>query len=173
MSFSRNLAMSIKKPLLYARGFSNISYRPWNICSISSYILSVWIDQEDLLLKLPAIITNILFNVSKMIKNVCSLADMSSLLYQLVYYLYFSSSMLSLLRSAGKCHVWRNNNTSKKQDINEEWEENQSLNIKTAVERPILKLGLPNFRWSFYFILLLVSSLLFRRFFYDVTLDTF
>ncbi len=29
---------------------------------------------------------------------------------------------------------------------------NQPLNIKTAVERPILKLGLPNFRWSFYFI---------------------
>ena len=24
--------------------------------------------------------------------------------------------------------------------------ENQTLNIKTAVERPILKLGLPNFR---------------------------
>ncbi len=28
----------------------------------------------------------------------------------------------------------------------------QPLNIKTAVERPILKLGLPNFSWSFYFI---------------------
>jgi len=28
---------------------------------------------------------------------------------------------------------------------------NQPLNIKTAVERPILKLGLPNFRWSLYF----------------------
>ena len=27
----------------------------------------------------------------------------------------------------------------------------QPLNIKTAVERPILKLGLPNFRLSFYF----------------------
>ena len=26
---------------------------------------------------------------------------------------------------------------------------NQSLNIKTAIEWPILKLGLPNFRWSF------------------------
>ena len=26
---------------------------------------------------------------------------------------------------------------------------NQPINIKTAVERPILKLGLPNFRWSF------------------------
>ena len=42
---------------------------------------------------------------------------------------------------------------------------NQPLNIKTAVERPILKLGLPNFRWSSYFILLLVSSLLFIRIF--------
>ena len=41
--------------------------------------------------------------------------------------------------------------------------ENQPLNIKTAVERPILKLRLPNFRWSFYFILLPVMSLLFRR----------
>ncbi len=28
---------------------------------------------------------------------------------------------------------------------------NQPLNIKTAVERPILKLGLSNFKWSFYF----------------------
>ena len=28
---------------------------------------------------------------------------------------------------------------------------NQPLNIKTAVERPILKLGLPNFRWSMTF----------------------
>ncbi len=27
----------------------------------------------------------------------------------------------------------------------------QPLKIKTAVERPILKLGLPNFVWSFYF----------------------
>ncbi len=35
---------------------------------------------------------------------------------------------------------------------------NQPIDIKTAVERPILKLGLPNFRWSFYFILLLVAS---------------
>ena len=42
---------------------------------------------------------------------------------------------------------------------------NQPLNIKTAVEGPILKLGLPNFRWSFYSILLLVTSLLFRRIF--------
>ena len=39
---------------------------------------------------------------------------------------------------------------------------NQPLNIKTAVERQILKLRLPNFRWSFYFILLLVAFLLFR-----------
>ncbi len=42
---------------------------------------------------------------------------------------------------------------------------NQLLNIKTAVKRPILKLRLPNFWWSFYFILLLVASLLFRRIF--------
>ncbi len=42
---------------------------------------------------------------------------------------------------------------------------NQPLNIKTAVERPILKPGLSSFRWSFYFILLLVASLLCRRFF--------
>ena len=28
---------------------------------------------------------------------------------------------------------------------------NQPLNIKTAVERPILKLGLPNFIWIFKF----------------------
>ena len=41
----------------------------------------------------------------------------------------------------------------------------QPLNIKTAVKRPILQLGLPNFRWSFFFILLLVASLLFRRIF--------
>ena len=40
---------------------------------------------------------------------------------------------------------------------------NQPLTIKTSVERPILKLGYPNFRWSF-FILLLVASLLFRLF---------
>ncbi len=36
---------------------------------------------------------------------------------------------------------------------------NQLLDIKTAVERQILKLGLPSFRWSFYFFLLLVASL--------------
>ena len=35
---------------------------------------------------------------------------------------------------------------------------NQPRNIKTAVELPILKLGLPNFKWSFYFNLLLVTS---------------
>ena len=48
---------------------------------------------------------------------------------------------------------------------------NQLLNIKTAVERPIFKLRLPNFRWSFYFILLLVASLFLRRIF--MTHDTF
>ncbi len=42
---------------------------------------------------------------------------------------------------------------------------------KTAVDRPIL--NLLNFRWIFYFILLLVAFLLFKRFFYDVTHDTF
>ena len=42
---------------------------------------------------------------------------------------------------------------------------NQPLNIKTAVEMPILKLGLPHFSWSFYFILFLVVSLLFGRIF--------
>ena len=36
---------------------------------------------------------------------------------------------------------------------------NQLLNIKIAVERQILKLGLPNIRWSFYFILLFVALL--------------
>ena len=40
---------------------------------------------------------------------------------------------------------------------------NQLLNITTAVELPILMLGLTNFRWSFRFILLLVASLPFRR----------
>ena len=38
---------------------------------------------------------------------------------------------------------------------------NQPLNIKTAVQRPILKLGLLNFKWSFYFISLLGVYLLF------------
>ena len=42
---------------------------------------------------------------------------------------------------------------------------NQPLNIKTAVVRPILKLGLPNFRWRFNFILLFVAFLLFIRIF--------
>ncbi len=43
--------------------------------------------------------------------------------------------------------------------------ENQPLSIKTAVERPILKQVLQNFRWNFYFILLVVASLLYRRVF--------
>ncbi len=38
------------------------------------------------------------------------------------------------------------------------WKGNQPLNIKTAEERPILKLGLPNFRWRFYFISLLLHA---------------
>ena len=40
---------------------------------------------------------------------------------------------------------------------------NQPLNIKTAIERSIIKLGYPNFMLSFYFILLFVASLLFRH----------
>ena len=42
---------------------------------------------------------------------------------------------------------------------------NQPLNIKTAVEWPISKLGLTDFRWSFYLILLFIPSLLFRHIF--------
>ncbi len=42
---------------------------------------------------------------------------------------------------------------------------NQPLNTKTAVERPTVKLGLPNFRWSLHFF----TS---RCTFYDVTHDT-
>ena len=51
--------------------------------------------------------------------------------------------------------------------------ENQLLDIKTALERPIFNLGLPNIRWSYYSILLFIASLLFRTLFYDVTHDTF
>ncbi len=43
--------------------------------------------------------------------------------------------------------------------------ENQPLDIKTAFERPILTLGFTNHRWSFYFILFFVASLLLRRIF--------
>ena len=43
--------------------------------------------------------------------------------------------------------------------------ENQPLKIRTAVKLLILKLGLPNFRSSFDFILLLVASFLLRRIF--------
>ena len=50
---------------------------------------------------------------------------------------------------------------------------NKLLDVKTVVERQILKLGLPNFMWSFCFILLLVASLLFNVYFYDVTHATF
>ena len=49
-------------------------------------------------------------------------------------------------KSGGKCHVRRHKNMSKKKDCNEKWKGNQPLNIKTAVERPILKLALPNFK---------------------------
>ncbi len=41
--------------------------------------------------------------------------------------------------------------------------ENWPLNIKTDAKWPILKLRLPNLRFSFYFILLLVVFLLFKR----------
>ena len=61
----------------------------------------------------------------------------------------------------------------KRRNATRSGKENQPLSIKTTVERPILKLGLPNFRWSFYSILLLVAFLLFRRFIYDVKHDTF
>ena len=74
--------------------------------------------------------------------------------------------------SARECLVWRHKNTSKKKDLNEKWKKNQPLNIK-SYRAANLNLGLSNFRWSFYFILFLVASLLFRRIFYDVTQDTF
>ena len=68
------------------------------------------------------------------------------------------------LGSAGKCHVCDVLKIRLKRRIaTRSGKGNQPLNIKTDVERPILNLGLPNFRWSFYFILLLVLSLLFRR----------
>ena len=60
-----------------------------------------------------------------------------------------------------------------KRRIATSWKGNQPLNIKTAVELPILKLGLKLFRLSFHFILLLLASLHFRRSFHDVTHDTF
>ncbi len=50
-------------------------------------------------------------------------------------------------RSAGKCHK----NTSKIWIATRSWIGNQLLYNKTAVELPIRKLGLPNFRWSLYF----------------------
>ncbi len=65
-------------------------------------------------------------------------------------------------RSTGKYDVI--NIVLKRRYATRIWKENKPLYIKTAVERPILKLGLPNVRWSFYFILLFVASLLFRRF---------
>ena len=48
----------------------------------------------------------------------------------------------------------------KSRDTTRSGKGNQPLNIENAVERPILKLGLPNFRWSVYFISFLVASLL-------------
>ncbi len=67
--------------------------------------------------------------------------------------------------SAGKCHMWRHKIRLKRRIATKSGNGNQPLNIKTTVELPISKLGLPNFRWSFYFILLLVAFLLFRRIF--------
>ncbi len=55
-------------------------------------------------------------------------------------------------------------NTSKRRITTGSEKGNQQLNIKRAIELPILWLGLPNFRWSFYFILLLVAFL-FRHIF--------
>ncbi len=53
----------------------------------------------------------------------------------------------------------------KRRDVMRSGKGNQPLNIKTAVEWHILKnIGLPNFKWSFYFILLHIASLLFMRF---------
>ncbi len=37
----------------------------------------------------------------------------------------------------------------KRRDATRSGKGNQPLNIKAAVERPILELRLPNFRWSF------------------------
>ena len=51
----------------------------------------------------------------------------------------------------------------KRRDATRRGKGNQPLNIKTAVERPILRLGSPNFRWSFNLIWLLFASLIFRR----------
>ncbi len=64
--------------------------------------------------------------------------------------------IFKILRSDRKWHAWRHKFTSKKEGCNEKWERKPT---------EILKLGLPNFKWSFYFILLLVASLLFRRIF--------
>ena len=50
----------------------------------------------------------------------------------------------------------------KRRDATRSGKGNQPLNIKIAVERPILKLGLTNFRWSFnlfYFSFLEVKNL--------------
>ncbi len=63
------------------------------------------------------------------------------------------------------CHEWHHKNTSKRRIPTRSAKGNQPLNIKTAMERPILNLGYPNFRLSFYFILLHVASPLFRRIF--------
>ncbi len=68
-------------------------------------------------------------------------------------------------RSPGKCRVWHHKNTSKRRIAKRSGKGNQPLNFKTAVERPILKLGLPNIRFSFYFISLLVACLFIRRIF--------
>ena len=66
---------------------------------------------------------------------------------------------------------WKVALLTSKRDATRSGKGKQPLNIKTAVERSIFKLRLPNFRWSFYFILLLVASLFLRRIF--MTHDTF
>ncbi len=53
------------------------------------------------------------------------------------------------------------------------WKRNQPINIKTAVEWPILKLRLPNFRWSYYFYFTSRYITPFKTFSYDVTHATF
>ncbi len=56
----------------------------------------------------------------------------------------------------------------KRRDAMRSWKGNQPPNNKTTLERLILKLVLPSIMLSFYFILLLVESLLLDVF-YDVT----
>ncbi len=79
----------------------------------------------------------------------------------LLLILYKTKQQYVQLWSAGKCHVWRKKTRLKRRIATRSGKGNQPLNIKTAVERLILKLGLPKFRWSYYFIFLHVAFLLF------------